>query len=194
MFATPVLAQTRIEVGPLLAVYAPASAFQQAPYYSTALPNSPSDLTGVAWGGQGRIWLRRHFGVELQIAWASSTVGGGNTPAGHAPATPARVLTTSAQALFGFSPPSLNAELWFSAGAGLVRHGGKAYDPYGSPVQFATALGFGSSIPLRSHVRVSLGVTALLYNIDVSDSTGTSLEHGFQVDPLIHIGLSLRSP
>ncbi|HEX4575564.1 MAG TPA: hypothetical protein VH158_10550 [Gemmatimonadales bacterium] len=40
----------------------------------------------------------------------------------------------------------------------------------------------------------SLGVTTLLYYIDVSDSTGTSLEHGFQVDPLIHAGLSWGGP
>src|SRR2546422_4439808 len=44
--AGPAAAQTRLEVGALLGLYAPASSFQPASYYSTALPNSPSDLTG----------------------------------------------------------------------------------------------------------------------------------------------------
>jgi hypothetical protein len=186
--------QTRIEVGPLLALYAPAGGFQPAPYYSTALPNAPSALTSAAVGGQGRIWFGRRLGLQLHVAWASTRVGGGATPAGTAPSTPATVLTTSAQALFALSPWSQRAQLWFSAGAGLVRHGGKAYAPYGSPVQLATALGIGSAIPLGRHLSANLGVTTLLYNIDVSDSTGTSLEHGFQVDPLFHLGFSVRWP
>ena len=192
--ATPLPAQSRIEVGPLLALYAPASHFQPAPYYSTALPNSPSDLTGVAWGGQGRIWFTPRFGLQLQAASASSTVGGGATPGGFFPGTTARVFTASAQGLWAPFATPRNVQLWLSAGAGLVRHGGRAYERYGSPVQLATALGFGVSLPFGSHLAANLGVSTLLYNIDVSDSTGTSLEHGLQVDPLFHAGISLRWP
>jgi len=194
VLAAPLPAQSRIEVGPLLALCAPASDFQPAPYYSTALPHSPSDLMGVAWGGQGRVWLTPRFGVQFQIASASSTVGGGSTPGGSFPGTPARVLTTSAQVLWGLSATPHDAQLWLSTGAGLVRHGGKAYQRYGSPVQLATALGFGAALPLGSHLAADLGVATFLYNIDVSDSTGTSLEHGLQVDLLFHAGVSLLWP
>ena len=188
-----VVSQTRVEGGPLLGLYSPAGSFQPAPYYSTALPNAPSALTGAAMGGQGRIWFSRRLGLQLQIAWASSRVGGGNTPAGTAPSTPASVLTSSVQALFALSHPSQRIQLWLSAGPGLVRHGGGAYARYGSPVQLVTTLGFGSAIPIGSHLSVNLGATTFLYNIDVADSAGTSLEQGFQVDPLFHLGLSVRT-
>src|SRR5437773_1951962 len=69
-------AQARVEVGPLLALYAPVSGFQPAPYYTTRLPNSPGDLSGLAWGGEGRFWLTQRAGLQLQIASASSMVGG----------------------------------------------------------------------------------------------------------------------
>jgi len=187
-----VVSQTRVEGGPLLGLYSPAGSFQPAPYYTTALPNAPSALAGAAMGGQGRIWFTRRFGLQLQIAWASSRVGGGSTPAGTAPSTPARVLTSSVQALFPLSHPSQRIQLWLSAGPGLVRHGGEAYARYGSPVQLATTLGFGSAIPMGSHLSLNLGATTFLYNVDVADSAGTSLEHGFQVDPLFHLGLSVR--
>lgn len=187
-------AQIRVDVGPLLALYAPIGEFQPAPYYTTSLPNSPGDLTGVAWGGQVRAWFTEKFGIQLQVASASSAVGGGNTPAGPVPSTPARVLTASAQGLYVVSAPSRRARLWVSAGAGLLRHGGAAYARYGAPVQAATALGLGSAIPMSRHLRANIGVTTFFYYIDVSDSAGTSLEHGFQVDPLIHAGLSWAWP
>jgi hypothetical protein len=192
--AAPLPAQARIEFGPLVALYAPAGAFQPAPYYSTALPNSPSDLSGVAWGGQSRIWFSPRAGVQLQVSSASSTVGGGNTPGGSFPGRPARVLMASAQFLWAFPASHHNLQVWLSGGGGVIRHGGTAYERYGSPVQLGTALGFGAALPLGNHLVANLGMTTLLYNIDVSDSTGTSLEHGLQVDPLIHAGVSLRWP
>lgn len=194
VLAAPATAQTRYDIGPLLGLYAPIGNFRPTPYYTTILPNSPSDLTGLAWGGQGRIWFTRRFGVQLQVASASSTVGGGCTPGGCFSGRPARVLTASAQGLYTSSSPPQRVRVWLGAGAGLVHHGGAAYAPFSSPLQFATALGIGSAISLGGHVTASLGVTTLLYYIDVSDSTGTSLEHGFQVDPLIHAGLSWGGP
>src|SRR5690242_21922541 len=77
-------AQARLEVGPLLALYAPVSGFQPAPYYTTRLPNSPGDLSGLAWGGEGRFWFTHRAGLQLQLASVSSMVGGGNTQIGRA--------------------------------------------------------------------------------------------------------------
>ena len=188
----PLSAQSQIEVGPLVALYAPLGSFQRAPYYSTALPSSPGDLTGAAWGGQARLWFGPRIGVQLQVASASSDVGGGNTPGGSFPPTPARVLTATAQVLWGLPTSHQDFQAWLSGGAGLIRHDGTAYRQYSSPVQLGTAVGFGAAWTLSRHVVANIGVTALLYNIDVSDSTGTSLEHGLQVDPLMHAGLSLR--
>jgi hypothetical protein len=183
-------AQARVELGPFLAFYTPLSSFELAPYYTTRLPHSPGDLSGAAWGGEARLWLTQRAGLQLQIAAASSTVGGGNTPGGPASSTPARVLTASAQALYTVPPCAHTARIWIGGGLGVVRHGGAAYAPYRAPTQLATVLGLGSAIPIGRHLNATVGVTTFLYSIDVSDSAGTALEHGAQVDPLVHAGLA----
>ncbi len=175
LLAAAASAQARVEVGPLVAVYTPLSGFHPAPYYTTRLPNSPGDLSGLAWG---------------EIASASSMVAGGQTPGGPVPSTPASVLTASVQALYNVVPTPHRARLWIGGGLGVVRHGGAAYAPYGAPAQLATALGLGSVIPIGRHLNATVGLTTFLYSIDVSDSAGTSLEHGAQVDPILHAGLA----
>ena len=45
---TAAIAQTGVEVGPLVALYAPVGTFNPNAGYSTALPSKPSDLGGVA--------------------------------------------------------------------------------------------------------------------------------------------------
>ena len=60
----------------------------------------------------------------------------------------------------------------------------------GAPIQVATTFRLGSAVPISRSVNASLGLTAYFYGIDVSDSTGTSLEYGFQVDPLFHVGVT----
>lgn len=191
---TPATAQVRFELGPLLALYAPTGSFQPASYYTTSLPNSPSDLTGLAWGGQARLWLARRLGVQLQVAEAFSSVRGVITPAGPRAATPARILTLTTQALYNVYSAPEKAHVWLSAGAGLVRHGGAAYAPYGAPSQVTGVLGLGSAIPIRHRLNATLGITMMLYSFDLKDSTGTSLERGFQTDALLHVGLSWGWP
>ncbi len=190
LLAAAASAQARVEVGPLVAVYTPLSGFHPAPYYTTRLPNSPGDLSGLAWGGEARVWFTQRAGLQLQIASASSMVAGGQTPGGPVPSTPASVLTASVQALYNVVPTPHRARLWIGGGLGVVRHGGAAYAPYGAPAQLATALGLGSVIPIGRHLNATVGLTTFLYSIDVSDSAGTSLEHGAQVDPILHAGLA----
>jgi hypothetical protein len=186
----PASTQVRVDVGPLLALYAPLSAFQAAPYYTTQLPTSPGDLGGFAWGGEARLWMTLRVGLQFQVASTSSMVGGGNTPGGPVPSTPARVLTASVQALYQVATAGHGAQFWIGGGLGVVRHEGAAYAPYGAPAQLATALGAGAAMPLRRHLTATVGITTFLYSMDVADSAGTSLEHGAQVDPLVHAGFT----
>jgi len=104
------------------------------------------------------------------------------------------VVTASAQGLYALLATPRSVKVWLSVGAGLIGHGGEAYARHGSPVQLATVLGVGSAVPLGRHLIANAGINTFLYNIDVSDSTGTALEHGFQVDPVLHAGLSVRWP
>jgi hypothetical protein len=192
-FATPVarsvVAQERFEIGPFAALYLPTGSFQPAPYYSTALPTDPSDMSGLALGGQAKLWLSPRVGFQLQAAIVSSTVGGGPTPIGVLSPTQAQVLTLTAQGLYDLRPTP-STRLWLSAGAGLIRHCGAAYSPYGSPTQLAGVLGLGSSLPIYHGLRANLGVTTLWYVFTARDSTSTTVEHGFQLDALLQAGLS----
>lgn len=187
--ARPALSQDRFELGPLLGFYAPAGSFQPAPYYSTALPQAPGDMSALALGAQARLWLAGRVGIQLQGAIASSQVGGGATPGGMSPPYSVHVLTITAQALYNFYPAG-RTRLWASGGAGLIRHGGAAYAPYGSPSQVAGVLGVGSALPLTARLNADLGLTTLFYSFNLKDSTATSIQQGFQVDPLVHVGLS----
>ena len=187
--ARPCAAQDRLEIGPLLGLYAPLGSFQPAPYYSTALPTGPGDMSALAVGAQARFWFRGRLGLQLQAAEASSNVGGGNTPGGVSPPSTVHILTGTVQALYNLHPWG-RTRLWISGGAGLIRHGGTAYAPYGSPSRAAGVLGLGTSLPLTKHLRGELGLTTLLYSFDLQDSTATSIEHGFQVDPVASLGFT----
>ncbi len=174
----------------------PAGSFEPASIYSTILPGKPSDLSGLAWGVEGRVWFGRRLGVQLQVAEASSTIGAINTPAGFTSGpTPAQVQFVTAQALYNFYPSPEDARLWLSAGTGVVRHGGVAYDHYGDPTQMAGVAGFGYAILIGHGLSATVGETTLLYLFDLPMPPGLernpgSLEHGFQVDALLHLGLS----
>jgi hypothetical protein len=188
-------AQASVELGPLVAAYAPLGSFRAGGYGSTALPTKPSDLGGPAWGAQGRFWLNPRVGVQLQVALARSRFGGGVfTPAGFV-TTPqdAQVVTVSAQVLY--RPLRSKFPLVVSAGAGVVRHGGEAYSWPAfrglSPV--AVAIGLGCDLHLGRWLTATPGVTTLLYSLDVHDDFRQHYERGFQVDLLPHVSLALRS-
>jgi hypothetical protein len=185
----PAVAQARIEVGPVLGVYLPAGSFQPAPYYSTALPSDPSDMTGLAWGAEGRVWIGPRFGLQLGATVASSRVGGGATPVGVLAPTSVRVLTGSVQALYNLQA-GRRTHLWVSGGVGVVRHGGQAYTPYGSPTQLTGVLGVGSSIPLQGQLRLTLGLITQLYSLTVRDSAARPVQRGFQVDAVPRVGIA----
>lgn len=194
-FPTLASAQVRFEVGPLAALYAPTGSFEPAIYYTIRLPKRPSDLTALAWGGEARFWFAGRLGVQVQAAEAATSVGGGSTPSGtyYAP-TPARVLTLTTQVLCRFYSASKGGRAWLSAGAGLIRHGGAAYDRYGAPSQMTGVLGAGYAVPIGRRLHSTAGVTTLLYSFDLRDSNRVSLERGPQTDVVIHFGVSWGWP
>ena len=98
----------------------------------------------------------------------------------------------TAEALYRPVPTVL--PFWLSVGAGVVRHGGEAYAPYGSPRPLAGVLGAGCDAHLGPHITAALGVTALFYSLNFKDSIHRmSFEYGPQTDVLAHIGLAWRS-
>jgi len=197
LLAAPLAAQPAVDLGPLVGYYRPLGHFDPASVYVTSLPGSPSALSGVAWGGAARVALGRRFGAEGQLSVAGSTLPSAATPAGETPPTSARVLVLTAQAQYDVSPAPQRFRLWVGAGPGLVRHGGDAYAPYGTPVSLAGALGAAADVPLGARVRAAAGVDALLYAFDVAMPPALrgnpgSLQHGFRHDALVHVGLRWR--
>jgi len=195
---TPAVGQASVEIGPLVAVYAPVGTFATPDLYSTALPTRPSDLGGVAWGAEGRLWFTPRLGVQIQGAVASSRFGGGLfTPAGFV-TTPknAQVVTVTAQMLYRPAPRSF--PLVLSAGAGVVQRGGNAYAGLQALTPVAAALGVGLDLHVGRWLTATVGVTALLYSLNVQDPTarsnlGSTIERGFQTDLLPHVTLAWRS-
>lgn len=204
LVSSPASAQTTIEAGPLFGFYRPTGRFEAAtattPAYATALPVRPAELSGPAWGAEARIWVGARIGVQLQATAASSTISDvTRAAAGTRELTSARVSTVTAQALYNVSPTPNRYRLWLSAGGGVVRHEGTAYSDYGSPIDFAGVFGAGATVPIKGGLRATAGASASLYPFDVrvpadpALDAGT-LQHGFQRDFLLHLGLSWSGP
>jgi hypothetical protein len=186
-----VSAQRSVEIGPLVAFYSPAGNFDHpGGFFRVGTPDKPSDNRGVAWGGEARLWLNHRLGLQLQGATSSVDHPSVITPGGASPVTSSRMTSATAQAMLGLLPASARTRLWVSAGGGMIRHSGTAYDRYGSPTNAVAALGLGSAIALSHGVGANVGVTSLLYHWELTD-LGTMYQHGFENDVLLHAGLTL---
>ena len=188
-------AQARLEVGPVFGGYIPVASYGPSNAFSTSLPAKPGDLGAVAWGAEARLWLTRRIGIGFLGAVATSRFGGGlvvpcmSPPAVCSPTPPnhAVIATGAAQVLFR---PAARGPLTVSAGFGLVRHGGDAYESFNAPTPLAGVCGVGLDLPLARNLRAALGVTALIYGLDVRDWQGMRFEHGTQMDLLPHLSLT----
>jgi hypothetical protein len=192
VLATPVVAQIRVELGGTIGAYLPQGRFQPAPVGSTLLAASPDQLSGMALGGQLRVWIAR-VGVQLSATTTSSRAGGGSTPEGYFAAIPARVSTRSALLLFRLTGDGGRSRVWLGAGAGAIRHGGPAYEPFGTPINYGGVIGLGSAIHLIAGLSADLGVTSMIYDLNIRGTAQTDprlSERGRQVDLLLHTGLS----
>ena len=194
VLSTPVVAQIRVELGGTIGRYSPTRSFQPASVYSTQLPLSPDELSGLALGGQLRLWVGR-IGVQLAATTTASREGGGNTPGGYKSPTAARVSTGSAQLLLRLTGGGGRTRAWLGAGAGAIQHDGAAYKPYGSPVNYGGVIGVGSAIRIIAGLSADLGITSMVYSLNIRGTTQTDpriSERGRQVDMLLHTGLSYR--
>jgi hypothetical protein len=190
----PGAAQVSVEVGPLLGYYRPLGSFEDASVYSTALPRTPQDLSGHAWGGEARVWFGKRVGTELHTSVARSTIPQVNTPAGPRGPTPAQVTTLTVQALLTVTGAPARDQIWISAGMGAIRHGGSAYDRYSAPTDLGPIVGAGARFGLTRQLHATVGFSTLVYMFDLPMPPELrlnpgSLERGRQVDLLVHLGV-----
>ena len=196
-FANRSAAQMQVEIGATVGYYSPMGSFQPASVHSTALPESPSALSGTALGGELRLWMVPRVGLELAGSTTASSVGGGSTPGGYKPSTPARVNVGTAQLLFRVTDEANRTRIWIGAGTGVIRHAGVAYRVFGKPVSYGGVVGLGSAFRIAGGLNANIGVSTMIYNIDFR---GTSIfdgglnERGTQVDMMLRTGLSYSWP
>jgi hypothetical protein len=199
--ASPATAQMKLEVAATIGQYAPFGDFAPATVHSTGLPRSPSDLSGVALGGELRLWIAPRFGFALTGTTVSSTLGSPSNnpnspfPDPHSPVgTSARVSTASAALLYQVTNSDHRARIWLEAGGAVVRHGGAVYEPFGSPVNFGGIAGVASAIRLPRPLSLELGVRTLVYRMNMHGTAATDprlLERGTQADAQFYTGLSV---
>lgn len=188
-------AQTSIEFGPRIGYYRPAGSYEAASVYSTALPRSPKDLRGTAWGGEARAWFGNRVGADVGVSFAGSTLPSIATPNGPSPTTPATVTTFTVQGLFSLAGAPTRHQVWLSAGAGVIHHGGKAYDRHGGLTDIGPLLGAGARARITQRFHATFGLAVLTYQFDLpmppelSGNPG-SLQRGRQVDMLMHMGIT----
>ena len=194
-FSAPASGQLSGSVGAFVGYYQPLGDFDPASIYSSSLPETPSQLRGAAWGGSGHLSIGRRFGITGQFVRTKSRVPEVITPGGPRGPTDATVTVASLQGQYDVSSTPKAHRVWVNAGPALVRHGGAAYAPYGSPTSLGAALGLTVAVPIASRLQLTADATGVFYIFDVpmraefARNSGR-LEHGDQRDVLLRFGLA----
>ena len=197
------VAQMRVEVSATLGYYSPMGSFQPAEQSPTFLPSRPGALSGAAFGGELRVWMTSRIGAEVGATTTSTSFRyegpmldgapvGGTLPIDESVGpSQVRISSATAQILYQVIGNPATARLWLSAGGAAVRHGGSAYARFGNPVNYGGAAGFGSALHIKGPLSAELGLTTLIYRMNVTDPNEPGLnERGTQVDALFHTGVS----
>ena len=196
-FAPRVNAQVAGSLGAIIGYYRPFGSFDPASIYSTALPNQPSDLQGVAAGVFATVSLTPRFGGAARLAMIRSEVPRATTPGGPRGPTDAQIVVGNVEGRFNLLPASHAWHVWLGLGPAFVRHGGTAYSRYGSPTSLGAAASLEAVVAVNRHVEWSTGATGVAYTIDIPMPPDMQLnpgrlEHGSQRDVVFRTGLAWR--
>jgi len=98
------------------------------------------------------------------------------------------------QALLSLAGAPSGHQVWLSAGPAAIRHGGKAYERYGTSAQLAAMVGAGARVRITRRVNATLGINTLFYKFDLPMPPELrlnpgSLQRGRQLDGLFHLGI-----
>src|SRR4051812_17999933 len=115
LVASSAHAQGPVALAPFVGYYRPLGHFAPASVLSTALPRTPSDLSGLAWGASIRSELRPRFAVEVFATTSESTLPGCLCPGGPTPSIRNRVTIASAMLQYDIAPSAARTLLWLSA-------------------------------------------------------------------------------
>jgi hypothetical protein len=185
----PARGQVALGLRPLLGYYLPLGRFDHAELLSTALPQQPSDLQGVAWGGDVQVRLRPRVAVEVLGLGTRTTLPSCTCPGGPTAPAPVHVSIAAVEAQLEFSPRPSRYQLWVSGGPAVIRHSGRGYERPPSPVSWGGALGLELGVPVGSHWQVVATGTGIGYHFDLDFPP----QHGPQLDAVLAVGLRWHS-
>lgn len=179
-------AQATVEITPIVGYYRPLGAFDPAPYYTTDLPQRPSQLRGVAYGGVFRLGLRPRAGIALSAITTASTLPGCICPGGNIlPSSTNRVTIATLEGQWTASPAHAPVEVRVGLGPAYIRHSGDGYDRYGTPQSWGASLSGQAQVALSAHWRLHVGANGVGYRMDVPGPP----QHGTQLDAILSAGL-----
>ena len=185
LVASSVRAQASLSVAPFVGYYRPLGHFAPASVLSTALPRTPSDLSGLAWGASLRSRPRQRVAVEAFATTSESTLPGCLCPGGPTPSTRNRVTIAGAMLQYDIAPSAARTPLWLSAGPAMIRHSGDGYGRYGAPTDWGGAVGLDAEHALASQWRLVAGAKGVVYAFDLAFPP----ERGTQLDALLSLRL-----
>lgn len=186
-------AQVRVELEPVIGVYTGFSDWPRpANGQFFSFPDTLSQRTGVAFGGQATAWLGRRVGLRAAVLTSASDVG----PATHdlllRDPVPSRVTTVGLEALVPIAQLSTGGRVFVAAGAAVVRRSGDAYEGFEGTSDVGGSLGVGSQFRLTDRLSLQGDLRALLYSLRLTDPAGLEYPSAFQTDLQGQLGLSLR--
>jgi hypothetical protein len=176
-------AQTSVAFQPVVSYYRPLGYFRATDVLSTALPEQPGELRGVAWGGDVQLRFGGRLGLEASAQTTTHTLPSCTCPEGPTGASPVHVTIAAVTAQSDLSLRPERYHLWAGVGPAVIRHSGRGYEP-DSPTSLGGAFGLQLGIPLAAHWQLVAGGTGIGYWFDFAFPA----EHGPQMDALLSIG------
>jgi hypothetical protein len=192
LWPQPTGAQVRVELGPVVGVFAPTSNVSAtAPGSVLPLPgDAAKHRTGFAYGAAATLWPTQHFGLGLLAMRSSSELEFSSI--GSDTAITAAVSFGAALALWRLPYGPRTNDIRFGIGLGVLKHEGAAYRPYGEPTSTAATASFGTLLALDPHLGVDLGLTAFLYRLQLSSGGTSAPQSRFQTDLLGRVAVAYR--
>ncbi|HEY9228534.1 MAG TPA: hypothetical protein VIP11_17905 [Gemmatimonadaceae bacterium] len=183
--AIPAESQVSSGVRPFVGYYYPLGQFDHAEILSTALPQRPSDLRGIAWGGDLQMKFRQRFAVDGMVVTATSTLPSCTCPGGPTGEVPVRVNIATVEAQYDLSLMPSRYQLWAGVGPAVIQHRGRGYEQPESPVSWGGAFGLDFTAALARHWQLVATGTGVAYAFNLDSPP----QHGSQLDALLSVGL-----
>jgi hypothetical protein len=186
-------AQVQVELEPVIGVY---SAFSDWPRPSSGqffdFPDTLSQHTAVAFGGQATAWLSRRFGLRASVLTSASEVGPSVRDLLNREPVPARVTTVGLETLVTVAELSTGGRVFLAGGAAIVRRSGDAYEGFDGTKDVAGTIGVGSQFRLTDRFFLQADLRAPLYRLQLTDPNGLEYPSAFQTDLQGYVGFSVR--